>query len=214
MFNGKEYWENRYKDAGTSGLGSYGTEASFKAHYINNVIKKYTIKDINDFGCGDSNQIKMIKGFERYTGYDVSPTAIEKCKKNLPNQSHYNFINDVNHFIPTDLTLSLDVVYHLVELEIFEEYIHNLFKYSKKYVLIYSTNRKMEVNEEEDHLKSRIFTEYIEKHLPNATLLDISLFPPKGDVVGFYLYHIGSKLKLGKPHHDASIDDKSINPNG
>ena len=40
-----------------------------------------------------------------------------------------------------DLSLSLDVVYHLVEDDVFKEYINNLFKTSDL-VSIYTTNKR------------------------------------------------------------------------
>lgn len=39
-----------------------------------------------------------------------------------------------------DLSLSLDVIYHLVEDEVFETYINTLFKSARRYVIIYSSN--------------------------------------------------------------------------
>ena len=37
-FDSQNYWENRYKTNGNSGLGSYGDEATFKSTYINEKI--------------------------------------------------------------------------------------------------------------------------------------------------------------------------------
>ena len=79
-FNSKLYWENRYKGGNNSGLGSYGLEADFKSTYINKFINDFKIKTINDFGCGDSNQISLLNGFDTYTGFDVSQTVLDLCK--------------------------------------------------------------------------------------------------------------------------------------
>lgn len=42
--------------------------------------------------------------------------------------------------IKGDLALSLDVIYHLIEDEIFEKYMKDVFRASTKYVIIYSTD--------------------------------------------------------------------------
>ena len=39
-----------------------------------------------------------------------------------------------------DMAISLDVLFHLVEDEIFERYIRNLFSSAQRFVVIYSSN--------------------------------------------------------------------------
>jgi hypothetical protein len=70
------FWEERYKTGGNSGAGSYGEYAVYKAQIINDYIIKYNIKTISDFGCGDGNQISLLKGFESYMGHDISSYAL------------------------------------------------------------------------------------------------------------------------------------------
>ena len=42
-----------------------------------------------------------------------------------------------------DLAISLDVVYHLIEDQVFEAYMKHLFAAGKRYVVVYSTNKVM-----------------------------------------------------------------------
>ena len=77
MFSSKEYWENRYKIGQTSGNGSYGFLAEYKSELINDFIKNNNIKSLVEYGCGDGNQLNMIK-CEKIIGVDVSKTAVEK----------------------------------------------------------------------------------------------------------------------------------------
>jgi len=79
--NSSNYWENRYKQNGNSGAGSYGILATFKSTVINNFIKEHDIKSIIDYGVGDGNQLKLFDFKHiQYTGLDVSKTIIDKCK--------------------------------------------------------------------------------------------------------------------------------------
>jgi hypothetical protein len=52
-----DYWENRYKNGGNSGEGSYALKAEYKANVLNNYIQKLNIKSIIEFGCGDGNNL-------------------------------------------------------------------------------------------------------------------------------------------------------------
>jgi len=82
MFDSRRFWENRYKNNGNSGCGSYGHLAEFKAIVINNFVYKNNINSIIDYGVGDGNQLKLINTENiKYTGIDISPTIIENCKK-------------------------------------------------------------------------------------------------------------------------------------
>jgi hypothetical protein len=186
-FNSKIYWENRYKNKGNSGLGSYGYESEFKSKYINNFISKNNIKSVNDFGCGDSNQISMITGFDTYTGFDVSSTALSLCVDKFKDDKRFKFVNDVNTMVTSDVTFSLDVTYHIVEDTYFDEYMRNLFKLTNKYVLIYSIN-----SDNSDgfliHLKNRKFVDWVKKNYPNFKLIENVFFDGKNNGVGFYLF--------------------------
>lgn len=181
-FNSKQYWETRYKQNGTSGLGSYNTAAAIKANYINSVITKYEIKTINDFGHGDGNQIGLLTGFENYTGYDVSKTIRNKCIEKYKEQPQYSFISDYEKFIPCDLVMSLDVIYHIIEEDIYINYINNLFTLGK-YVLIYAVDKNETPSE---HVKFREFTGYISMHFQDFTLIETA--PGYHKDVNFFLY--------------------------
>lgn len=180
-FNSKIYWEHRYKNNGNSGKGSYGEESSWKSHYINKVIERFNLKTLNDFGHGDCNQLKNLRGFKHYTGYDPSEFIRNKCKIEF-NSEKYNFVDSVHDVPYSDLSFSLDVIYHLVEEEAFEDYMDALFTKSK-YVIIYSTNySESPIN----HIRHRKFTEYVEKKYKNYELIETD-FSFRNDC-GMFLY--------------------------
>ena len=92
MFNSKKYWNNRYKNGGNSGPGSYNILAKFKAEIINNFINKNKIESIIDYGVGDGNQLKLIDTTDKnYTGIDVSHFIINKCRKIFKDDKTKNF---------------------------------------------------------------------------------------------------------------------------
>lgn len=83
--------------------------------FINNIIKKYQIKSINDCPCGlFENWIYLINlvGI-KYKGYDINDVAVERNKKNNPNLSFFEF-DMVNDKLPyADLIICRDCLFHL-----------------------------------------------------------------------------------------------------
>jgi SAM-dependent methyltransferase len=86
----KEAWDNYYRAGYTSGAGSYGALANFKAQMINEFIADHGIQTVLDIGCGDGNQLSLLNCPE-YIGVDVSPTIIELCKKKIQFRSYQTF---------------------------------------------------------------------------------------------------------------------------
>jgi hypothetical protein len=165
--NAAGYWEKRYLNNGTSGNGSYGDSAVYKATIINQFISDHQIEQVTDFGCGDGNQLQYFQ-FPRYIGLDVSATALNKCTdlykadttKTFGVYTPHDFIRRLNSF-KSELVLSLDVVYHLVEQEVFEQYMRHLFACSTKFVIIYAWDVK---GKQRFHVKHHEFTKWIATH--------------------------------------------------
>ena len=181
-FNSKEYWEERYSQGGNSGTGSYNQAATIKANYINSVIDKYSIKTINDLGHGDGNQISLLKGDFQYFGYDVSSTARKRCTYKFENDRRYTFLDSIGKMQKADLAMSIDVIYHLTEWDVYETHIDRLFKLGN-YVLIYGMNMEKKGH---DHVVARPFDELIQRKYDHFSLIDIS--NGSHEDVKFYLY--------------------------
>tara|TARA_Y100000816_G_C26108204_1_gene589889 strand:- start:5586 stop:6785 length:1200 start_codon:yes stop_codon:yes gene_type:complete len=172
IFDSKKYWNERYINGGNSGAGSYNHLAKFKAHVINNFVLNNQIKSIIDYGVGDGNQLKLINTENLiYTGFDVSEFIICKCKEEFKHDKTKKFIhtNNIDNELKADLVLSCDVIYHLIEEDVFKEYMENLFRFSKKYVIIYAPNINYN---EADHVKKREFIEYIFNNYTTFNLID------------------------------------------
>lgn len=171
-----KYWEDRYKKGGNSGLGSYDPIAiKFKADYINNLIKDNNVKTLVEFGCGDGNQLKLFKGYTHYYGTDISKTVVEKCKKLFSTDDNKTFefeLSKINS-MKYDLSISLDVIYHLVEDSILSSYLHDLFN-SSDLVSIYTTNHNAKYNG--GHVRHREIKTIISELYPNFMMIDEEKF--------------------------------------
>ena len=55
------YWQKRYQRGETSGAGSYGRFAEYKAEVLNRFVAANGIVRAAEFGCGDGNQLKAFR---------------------------------------------------------------------------------------------------------------------------------------------------------
>src|SRR5262249_1245349 len=118
------------------------------------------------FGCGDGAQLSLAK-YPEYVGVDVSPGAIQRCSSLFANDHSKRFFlvgalpEDLGAF---DVALSLDVIYHLVEDKVFEEYMRRLFNFSRRHVVIYASN--YDARTRALHVRHRKFTAWIDNKAP------------------------------------------------
>jgi SAM-dependent methyltransferase len=168
----EKYWEDRYMMGGNSGSGSYGRLSIFKADFINNFIEEKKIKSIVEWGCGDGNQLSL-SDYPAYVGYDVSNKAIDICRHKFKENLKYLFkhIDDYEKTEKYELALSLDVIYHLVEDEVYADYMKRLFMSSSRYVVVYSYN--FEKNYISKHEKGREFLRLVEDCYPEWSLVEV-----------------------------------------
>jgi len=165
------FWEERYKAGGNSGAGSYGEYAEHKAEVINNYIEKFDIGTISDFGCGDGNQTTLLKGFNAYTGFDISPYVIEICRRKFKDNASVNFCTVMSELPESDMCISLDVLYHILDEKDYNDYLTLLFSKSKKYVLIFSSNHARNP-EGASHIFHRKFTDWVEENAKDFKLIE------------------------------------------
>lgn len=181
MFNTQEYWDKRYADGGTSGAGSYNRLCEYKAEIVNGLIKKHDIKSIIDFGCGDGNQLRHINT-PYYLGVDVA-SAVSKCRGLFKddNTKTFTLLSEYNGE-KAEMTLSMDVIFHLVEDDIFEHHNKTLFNAATKLVVIYSSNTNDQFGS--GHMRQRVFTEWIKDNIEGFAFEDL--------ILNKYPYQIGS----------------------
>lgn len=173
VFDSDKYWDNRYKNGGNSGVGSYNELDNFKAQIINEFIQENSINSMIDYGVGDGNQLKLFNTKNiKYVGLDVSTTIIDKCNELFKNDVTKEFYHMDNFNTATntaDVVLSCDVLYHLIDDNIYYSYLKTLFEMSNKYVIIYAPN---ENKNEGTHVKKRKFVEFINNNYKEFELID------------------------------------------
>jgi len=170
------YWERRYSTGGTSGSGSYGELAELKAAVVNRMVVEQGITSVIDFGCGDGNQLRYGK-YPRYLGLDVAPSAIRKCAELFADDSSKSFIlyegahfHDRARWLHADAALSLEVIFHLVEDNVFDLYMRHLFDTADRQVIICATDRDdLPSAPQERH---RPFSRWIADNRPGWTLAE------------------------------------------
>ncbi|MCE9553298.1 MAG: class I SAM-dependent methyltransferase [Planctomycetes bacterium] len=170
-----QYWERRYRVGGSSGAGSYGRLAEFKAEFLNAFVAEQRVECVIEFGCGDGHQLSLAE-YPHYIGLDVSKQAISLCRETFGSDDTKSFfLFDPESFVDNqgllraDLALSLDVIYHLVEDRVFHAYMTCLFQQAKQYVIVYSSNDG-NAAASSPHVRHRRFTSWVEVAAPHWRL--------------------------------------------
>jgi hypothetical protein len=176
-FDSNTYWENRYRSGGNSGAGSYDVLANYKARVLNLFAEKNAISSFAEMGSGDGNQLSFFN-FPRYTGFDISQTTIERTRVIYREKSNYQFVwlgepslDWERHEDAYDCALSLDVLFHLVDDQIYVDYLDQLFSLSSRYVVVYASNFNGPDIRGASHVRHRKFTDDIAHRFPQWTLL-------------------------------------------
>lgn len=177
------YWEKRYAAGGTSGTGSYGAAAQWKADVVNRWVGERGVTSVIDYGCGDGNQLSLAS-YPRYLGLDRSATAVRGCIARFaadPTKSFLQYDPDTTAdpagWLRADLALSMEVLFHLVEDEIREDYLRRLFASAGRYVVICSTDRSDLPRGPHEH--HRPFTPWVRANAPAWRLVE-QVAPPEG----------------------------------
>jgi hypothetical protein len=190
-----DYWEQRYQSGGNSGRGSCDQLAEFKAEVLNTFVKEHSIESVIEFGCGDGNQL-LLAQYPSYLGYDVSRTAIDQCRQMFGDDPTKSFhLMDDYSGERAAMSMSLDVVYHLVEDAVFSAYMERLFDAARRFVVIYSSNYESPPSRAARHVRHRRFTDWIDanrsawkltQHVPNRYPFDERT--GEGTPADFYFY--------------------------
>ena len=164
-FDYKKWWDYNYSVGGTSGSGSYGILAEFKAEIINKIISENKIESVMEFGSGDGNQLTYMD-YKNYIGLDISATAIKACEDKFRDDKTKQFqVYDPLHFddakIKADMVVCLDVLYHITDDIDFEKTLDSIFRCSSKYVILYTRI----TSDNEPYIATTIMDRDILKHI-------------------------------------------------
>jgi hypothetical protein len=134
------YWRLRYQLGGDSGSGSEDTLACHKAEIVNDLVTRWGVQSVIEWGVGDGRQLAL-GAYPSYLGLDVSDVALERCRERFGGDPRMRFASvDAYQGETADLALSLDVLYHLVEDEVYDSYLARLFSSSLRWVVVYSSS--------------------------------------------------------------------------
>lgn len=169
-----KYWEWRYAQGGNSGAGSSDHLAAFKANFLNDFVDSHEVTTVIELGCGDGRQL-LLSRYPSYLGIDVSDVAIGICRELFRNDGTKRFLKDVPDEEVFDLAISLDVIYHLIEDDVFNAYMTRLFSKSRRWVIIYSSNMSQfefeaRYGKGAPHVRHRRFTDWIAAKTPQWAL--------------------------------------------
>jgi len=167
----EDYWKTRYRKGGNSGTGSYGQLAEFKAQILNDFVSAEGVATVLEFGCGDGNQLRIAQ-YPRYTGYDISPDALALCRQLFGSDASKDFrlVGDYAGE-QAELSLSLDVIYHLVEDRVYHAYMERLFDSAQRFVIVYSSDTDVQEPLQGRHVRHRRFSAWVQQQRPQWQLL-------------------------------------------
>jgi len=138
---------------------------------LNYLIREHAIESVVDWGCGDGNQLALLD-VPHYLGLDVSSTVIDRLRAQYAGDSRREFkvLNTATAEVPlAEMALSMDVVYHLTEDDVFERYMDSLFNSATRLVVIYSSNHAGQNGA--PHVRDREFASYVAARHPGWQLV-------------------------------------------
>lgn len=192
------YWNERYSKGRNSGEGSYGELAHFKARVLNDFVAKNSVQSVIEFGSGDGNQLKLAN-YPQYTGVDVSRVAVDRANQDFASDGTKKFLTTEEYSGErADLALSLDVIYHLVEDQVFSDYMNRLFEAALRFVVLYSSNCDGLMTDS-PHVRHREFTKWVAQRFPSVPAPEVVINPfPIGlrshetSFAHFFIYNVDS----------------------
>ena len=161
-------------------IGKLGlANANGISRILNQFVRENNIRSVTEFGCGDGNQLNYAD-YPKYIGLDISEHAVKLSSALFDGDSSKKFfvydpdeIEKNNQKFSADLVISLDVLFHLVEDDVYRKYLANIFSCAGQYVVIYSSNEKAYGLLYSRHVRHRKFTKNIDEWFPSWKLIEI-----------------------------------------
>ncbi len=162
----RRYWEARYRWGGNSGKGSRGDIAARKAEFVTTFCREHDVASLVELGSGDGVCASQIR-VAQYLGLDLSQDAILRARRRVSSPTHRFatiagdspevIVDKVRSYHDGDLplvSLSMDVILHLVEDSVFEAYLKTLFAISARYIVVFSSDAD---GPDEIHVRHRAY---------------------------------------------------------
>lgn len=133
---------------------------------INDFIASAGVISVIDFKCGDGGQLRLSR-YPNDIGVDVSAAAIANSSQIFSHDKTKSFVAAASYAgEKADASISLDVIYHLIEDDVYEEYMKNLFGAASRYVIIYSSSFDGDDLGLARHVRHRKFTDWVNARCP------------------------------------------------
>jgi SAM-dependent methyltransferase len=140
-------------------------------------VARHGIRSVIELGCGDGSQLAL-GNYETYVGLDVSPIAVRTCAEAFARDTSKSFfLYDPKCFVDNtevfgaDLALSLDVVFHLVEDDVYQLYMQHLFASARSFVIIYSSDFQ-DRGGSPPYTRHRNYTAWVTEHVSEWALCE------------------------------------------
>ncbi len=140
------FWNHHYFLGGTSGPGSLGALGEYKAQFLNRFVAENSVGSVIEFGCGNGDQLALAR-YPRYLGLDTSDVVVQRIAHRFMDDSTKSFFAyrpraffDYSTAISYDLAISVDVIFHIVEDELYMLHLRQLFSAATRWVIVYSSN--------------------------------------------------------------------------
>lgn len=132
-------WDEHYKSGGKSGDPSDYMKSREWKHAL--IAKYCDIKNnsIIDVGCGDL-QFWQGRKPAKYIGIDISQTIIDAHTEKYPDRQFICASSDESLDISADMVMCFDMLWHIIDDDVYIETLKNIRRYSKKYIMIYTWN--------------------------------------------------------------------------
>ncbi|WP_205328444.1 class I SAM-dependent methyltransferase [Glycomyces sp. YM15] len=170
---------------------------------LNKFVADEGIDTVIEFGCGDGEQLALA-AYPRYLGLDVSPTMLSQTMARFAEDATKSFAlydparySDRAGIITADLVLSLDVIFHLTEDDVYDLHLEHVFGAARNHVVLYTSDADdpgLSV-EWAPHVRHHPVVRDVEKHFPEWRLSERIPNPrpwtaedPEGSMSDFFIY--------------------------
>lgn len=178
--NTRDYWQQHYESGGTSGRGSQGEFAEWKADVVNQVVRHCDVTTVLDVGCGDGQQAALID-VPRYLGIDVSQAAVQiaQSRNRHDRSKRFDLWHEGEPFPAGmyDMVMSLEVLMHILEERMFTETLSGIFASAREVVVLQVPLVPMVNYGPGMHDKHRAILPYLAEHLGPFSLTQIVMHP-------------------------------------
>ena len=118
-----------------------------------------------EFGCGDGNQLALADypALHRGSTSVSEPSSCVRARFRDDPTKTFGLLRDYRGE-RAELSLSLDVIFHLIEDHVFDAHLRTVFAAAERFVIVYSSNTDSRRLLQRAHVRHRMFTDWVDEH--------------------------------------------------